>query len=100
MKRTRHNPLDEVAVVCPYSLDRFGGVQAQTIGLVERLRGEGHAAWLVAPGRTGPERARPVGSTITVPANRSSVPWRSAPVCPAGYDGRLTVPTWSTSTNR
>ena len=74
-----------IAVVCPYALDRFGGVQAQTIGLVERLRGEGHAAWLVAPGRTGPERARLVGSTITVPANRSSVPVALGP----GVPGRV-----------
>ncbi len=74
-----------IAVVCPYALDRFGGVQAQTIGLVERLRGEGHAAWLVAPGRTGPERARLVGSTITVPANRSSVPVALSP----GVPGRV-----------
>ena len=74
-----------IAVICPYSLDRHGGVQAQTIGLVERLRGEGHAAWLVAPGRTGPERARLVGSTITVPANRSTVPVALGP----GVPGRV-----------
>jgi phosphatidylinositol alpha-mannosyltransferase len=74
-----------IAVVCPYSLDRFGGVQAQTTGLVERLRGEGHAAWLVAPGRAGPERARLVGSTVTIPANRSTVPVALGP----GVPGRV-----------
>ncbi|HEX2370277.1 MAG TPA: glycosyltransferase family 4 protein [Acidimicrobiia bacterium] len=74
-----------IAVVCPYSLDRFGGVQAQTMGLVERLRGEGHAAWLVAPGRSGPKRARLVGSTVTIPANRSAVPVALGP----GVPGRV-----------
>ena len=70
----RQIPAMNIAVVCPYCSTASEGSRHRRSGLVERLRGEGHAAWLVAPGRSGAERARRVGSTVTISANRSTVP--------------------------
>ena len=39
-----------IAVVCPYDLGRFGGVQNQAILMTQRLIAEGHEAWIVGPG--------------------------------------------------
>ncbi|MEX2424238.1 MAG: glycosyltransferase family 4 protein [Acidimicrobiia bacterium] len=61
-----------VAVVCPYDLGMAGGVQQLTIELVERLGNAGHDAWLVGPGER--DRARSVGPTTRIRANRSVVP--------------------------
>lgn len=61
-----------VAVVCPYDLGLFGGVQQLTIELVDRLAASGHDAWLVGPGvRNG---AVSVGRTVKMRANASVVP--------------------------
>lgn len=40
-----------VAMICPYSLSRPGGVQGQAIGLAAALRRRGHQVWLLAPGQ-------------------------------------------------
>lgn len=61
----------KVAVVCPYGLEAPGGVQNQVVSLVEWLRAQGDEAWVVAPGTGGPEGTRHVGSTSSLPVNRS-----------------------------
>lgn len=63
-----------VAVVCPYDLGAFGGVQGQVIALVGWLREAGHEAWAVSPGTGGPPGTRHVGPVVSVPANRSRAP--------------------------
>ncbi|MGH9168647.1 MAG: glycosyltransferase family 4 protein, partial [Acidimicrobiia bacterium] len=63
-----------IAVVCPYGLDRPGGVQRQAVELARRLTSAGHQAWVVAPGREGPAEAILVGSAVGVPFNRSVAP--------------------------
>jgi phosphatidylinositol alpha-mannosyltransferase len=61
-----------IALVCPYDLERPGGVQQQCLELAARLREGGDEATVVGPGR------RPgtvgVGAPLVVPANRSRVP--------------------------
>lgn len=64
----------KVAVVCPYDLGAFGGVQGQVISLVNWLRDAGHEAWAVAPGTGGPPGTRHVGPVVSVPVNRSRAP--------------------------
>ena len=54
----------KVAVVCPYDLGRFGGVQDQTIRLVGWLREAGHTAWLVGPGSDDLRRGGLVGNDL------------------------------------
>jgi len=39
-----------IGLVCPYSLDRPGGVQNHVLGLAEALRGLGHHPAVLAPG--------------------------------------------------
>jgi len=65
-----------IAVVCPYDLDRAGGVQHQAHGLTAALRALGHDAWTVAPGTDGGEHreARLVGAATGVRVNRSVAP--------------------------
>lgn len=64
----------KVAVVCPYDLGAFGGVQGQVIALVGWLREAGHEAWAVSPGSGGPPGTRHVGGVVSVPTNRSRAP--------------------------
>lgn len=68
----------KVAVVSPYSLDRPGGVQDQTIQISSRLAASGIESWVVGPGRTGPPGAKLLGPALSVPINRSRAPiaWR------------------------
>jgi len=61
----------KVAVVCPYDLAVFGGVQGQVTSLVTWLREAGHEAWAVSPGSGGPLGTRHVGPVVSVPINRS-----------------------------
>lgn len=63
-----------IAVVSPYALDAFGGVQDQVALLVGRLRRSGHDAWAVAPGGGGPAGTRHVGRATSVRANRARAP--------------------------
>ncbi|HHC08042.1 MAG TPA: glycosyltransferase family 1 protein [Actinobacteria bacterium] len=63
-----------IAIVCPYDLGRFGGVQDQTIRLRRWLREAGHDPVLVGPGEEGPPGAILLGKTTTVPANRAATP--------------------------
>ena len=39
-----------VGLVCPYSFDRYGGVQNHVLGLARYLREQGHAPHILAPG--------------------------------------------------
>ncbi|HKX75802.1 MAG TPA: glycosyltransferase family 4 protein [Acidimicrobiia bacterium] len=62
-----------VAVVSPYDLSRFGGVQGQVIGLVEGLRALGHDAWAVGP-RAPAGLGIDVGASVRVRFNGSQAP--------------------------
>ena len=64
----------KVAVVCPYDLASFGGVQGQVMSLVQWLTEAGHQAWAVAPGSGGPVGTRYLGPVIAVGINRSRAP--------------------------
>ena len=68
-----------VAVVCPYDLGRFGGVQDQANKLVTWLGEAGHEAWLVGPGVQGPPGARLVGTSTVVSANGAATPITLSP---------------------
>lgn len=70
-----------VGLVCPYSFDVPGGVQAHVLGLARWLREAGHDAYLLSPGRLDRERARAhglppeahtsTGGAVSVPYNGS-----------------------------
>ncbi len=64
----------KVAIVSPYDLERFGGVQHQTLQLRSWLLEAGHDAWLVAPGSGGPEDTIHTGGVLVVPANGAKSP--------------------------
>ncbi len=61
-----------IGMVCPYSLDVPGGVQAHVLGLATALRARGHAVHVLAPAE-GPVPAfvTPVGRAVGVPYNGS-----------------------------
>ena len=65
-----------VALVCPYSISVFGGVQTQVMGLSDAFRSLGHEVDVVAPadGPTDVEGLRAVGNSIKVRANGSVAP--------------------------
>lgn len=63
----------KVAIVCPYDLGRFGGVQDQALSLAAWLRDVGHEAFVVGPG-DGPAGTVSVGRSVPVPANGSVAP--------------------------
>ncbi|HEY0815419.1 MAG TPA: glycosyltransferase family 4 protein [Pseudonocardia sp.] len=61
-----------VGMVCPYSLDVAGGVQAHVIGLAAALRARGHSVQVLAPAqRPVPEFVTPAGRAVSVPYNGS-----------------------------
>ena len=67
-----------VGLVCPYSLDRPGGVQNHVLGLAGYLRDTGHEPFVLAPGtsRDVPDadlarRFTSAGSAVPVPYNGS-----------------------------
>lgn len=64
----------KVALICPYDLDRPGGVQDQVMRIARWLDARGHEATIVGPGETGPPGAVLVGGSIVVRANRSAAP--------------------------
>lgn len=63
-----------VALVCPYDLGRFGGVQDQVVKLATWLRSSGDDVVMVGPGVEGPEGAVLLGPTRVVKANAASTP--------------------------
>jgi len=54
-----------VGMICPYSFDAPGGVQAHVVDLARELRRRGHTVRVLAPGR--PENAPIDGMTLTGP---------------------------------
>lgn len=62
-----------IAMVCPYDLEKPGGVQNQALELTERIAAHGHQVRLIAAGQ--PE----IGPTISWPVNRSQAPVSVAP---------------------
>ncbi|MHB1790044.1 MAG: glycosyltransferase family 4 protein [Acidimicrobiales bacterium] len=73
-----------VAMVCPYSLSRPGGVQGQSLGLARRLRARGHEVTVYAPVDGdrlpyGAESVEVTGGSVGVPANGSRAPIAISP---------------------
>jgi phosphatidylinositol alpha-mannosyltransferase len=68
-----------LALVCPYSLSRPGGVQGQVIGLARALAARGHKATVFAP-LDDPDHAPAdidlvsTGSSVSLPSNGSIAP--------------------------
>ncbi len=63
-----------VGIVCPYSLDVPGGVQAHVLGLARALIRQGHSADVLAPAGAGtplPDFVTPAGRALGVPYNGS-----------------------------
>lgn len=69
----------KIAMVCPYDLERPGGVQDQAIKLCSWLQEAGHDAWLIGPGGSGPSGARLVGPVTVITANGASTPITLSP---------------------
>jgi len=70
-----------VALLCPYSLSRPGGVQGQVIGLAAALEGAGHHAVVLAPcdrdtevPGLAPGALVRLGRSVALPANGSVAP--------------------------
>ena len=63
-----------VGLVCPYSFDAPGGVQAHVVDLARRLRALGHHAEVLAPAEPGtdlPDVVTAAGGSVAVPYNGS-----------------------------
>ncbi len=76
-----------IALVCPYSLSRPGGVQGQVSGLARAFVSMGHEAVIVAPtdGDVAVPGLRPgavvsAGASVAIPANGSVAPISLNPV--------------------
>ncbi len=70
-----------IGIVCPYSLDVPGGVQAHVLALARELRRRGHAVDVLAPA-TGPvpDFVTRAGRAVPVPYNGSVARVRFGPV--------------------
>jgi phosphatidylinositol alpha-mannosyltransferase len=75
-----------VALLCPYSLSRPGGVQGQVLGLAKALTAANHDVAVLAPcdgdvGTAGlkPGALIPLGRSVAVPANGSVAPVALSP---------------------
>ncbi len=74
-------------MVCPYSLERPGGVQGQVTGLARALRGLGHEVAVLAPGAGRPaadtgapfDGTHVVGAAVGVRSNGSVAPVSLSP---------------------
>ncbi len=77
-------PALRVALICPYSLSRPGGVQGQVLGLARSLGGRGHEVTVFAP-LDAPADAPagialvPTGHAVSVRANGSVAPVTVSP---------------------
>ncbi|MDQ2792150.1 MAG: glycosyltransferase family 4 protein, partial [Actinomycetota bacterium] len=63
-----------IGMVCPYSIDVPGGVQAHVLGLATGLRGLGHQVEVLAPAIAGsalPEFVTSAGRAVGIPYNGS-----------------------------
>jgi phosphatidylinositol alpha-mannosyltransferase len=70
-----------VALLCPYSVSRPGGVQGQVLGLARALLSAGHEATVLAPSDMAvalpglaPDSLVTLGGTVSLPANGSMAP--------------------------
>jgi phosphatidylinositol alpha-mannosyltransferase len=63
-----------VGLVCPYDMGKPGGVQSQVNDLAIHLEKMGEEVLIIAPGLSDTERRLDLGTTISVPGNRSKVP--------------------------
>jgi phosphatidylinositol alpha-mannosyltransferase len=65
-----------VALICPYSLSLYGGVQLQVLGLARALRARGVDARILAPTDGPPPEpgVTSIGPTIRFPSNGSIAP--------------------------
>lgn len=69
----------KIALVCPYDIGRFGGVQNQVTLMAATLRERGHDAWVVAPGDSAAHPVRTLGRSRTWSVNDSAAPIKLAP---------------------
>lgn len=72
-------PALRVALICPYSLSRPGGVQGQVLGLARSLGGRGHQVTVFAPLDAAADAPAgialvPTGHAVSVRANGSVAP--------------------------
>ncbi len=76
-------------MVCPYSLDTFGGVQQHVLGLSAGLRDAGHRVGVLAPG--DPDCDRPDG--VTAVGEGTALPFNGS-VAPVRIGARRQVKAW------
>ena len=79
MRRGEQSPTLRIALVCPYSLSRPGGVQGQVVGLSRVLDERGHQVTVFAPidnVADAPDDINLVvsGRSVPVPSNGSRAP--------------------------
>lgn len=77
-------PALRVALICPYSLSRPGGVQGQVLGLARSLVGRGHEVTVFAPLDAASDAPAgialvPTGHAVSVRANGSVAPVTISP---------------------
>jgi len=70
----------KIALVSPYDIGRFGGVQNQVTLLAAGLRERGHDAWVVAPGSSATQPVRSLGRSMNWSVNDSTAPIKLNPV--------------------
>lgn len=63
-----------IALVCPYDLDRPGGVQNHVLGLAAALRAAGHEALVLAPGVDRPGSGPRIPGGVNIRWNGSVAP--------------------------
>lgn len=74
-----------LAIVCPYALSAFGGVQEQALAMSRELSHRGHEVLLVAPDRDDrirhdtPATVVRLGRRLSLPANGSRAPLTLSP---------------------
>lgn len=68
-----------IGLVCPYDLSIPGGVQAQVKDLARHLERAGDEVMIIAPGLPEGIDGLDLGSTISIPGNRSKVPLSADP---------------------
>ena len=71
-----------IGMVCPYSFDAPGGVQAHALGLCAALQDRGHHVSLIGPGSASPDLPEffvPGGTSIAIPYNGSVARLRLGP---------------------
>lgn len=79
-----------IGLVCPYSLDRPGGVQNHVLGLARALRRLGHDPSVLAPGIPPANSGTPrTGSPLAGPAEAPVRFTSAGPALPVPYNGSI-----------